>query len=418
MKSKLKQFLLVILGFIAVWGCSQDDFYNEEINTSSKNIKVQRLKYEDLQKRPIVLEKIQALAGKKSNSHARMVEMPQYEFTVDTGNFVYIEGEPNHSYTFQIYRDDFREDLENLVLSYNRETQSYGAYLIKYTVDENDLRNILDYREIADFTSKTDITFLPEFDSGNLIVQSTITYSYDCTYSVSYEAQLVFVPQLLGGYFYVEQVPVYTLVDCTYNIYDGGGSSGSGGSGETGGGGSSGGGFGGGSGGGSGGGGSSGSGGSGGSGGSDGGNTNPNNPQNPDISFDVNPIFTTPIINLNKNEIKFQNFYNSLTEEQQAVVDANEESFFDYFVDNNFSDEAKEFAQWAVGFLNDNSDVSFEDLLNNKTGFDNQSEIDDYQEGGYDTNTYESFNPQQSWSNITPVIPQSDFVGWGTSGIR
>ena len=88
--------------------------------------------------------------------------------------------------------------------------------------------------------------------------------------------------------------------------------------------------------------------------------------------------------------------------------------------DNNHSTEAKNFAKLAIDFLRNNTQFDFDYLLNNRTDFDsNQEEIENYTSGGYDTTSYSDFNPQQQpWSTIPPVIPSSDFVGWGTPGIN
>jgi hypothetical protein len=61
--------------------------------------------------------------------------------------------------------------------------------------------------------------------------------------------------------------------------------------------------------------------------------------------------------------------------------------------------------------------MTWDVLMNNRTSFDtNQGEVDNYNEGGYDTTTYADFNPQQqTWSTIQPVIPQDKFVGWNRS---
>lgn len=124
MKNKITKYSLfgTILVFLVVLGCKQDDFYYEEANTSSKNLKVQWLNHSDLEKHPKMLEKLETLINKKSNHNARMIEVPQYGFIVDTDYFVRIEDESRHGYTFRVYRDSLRTDLENLVLNYNSET--------------------------------------------------------------------------------------------------------------------------------------------------------------------------------------------------------------------------------------------------------------------------------------------------------
>ena len=89
-------------------------------------------------------------------------------------------------------------------------------------------------------------------------------------------------------------------------------------------------------------------------------------------------------------------------------------------LDGSLSNEAKEFGEFAVGFLTLNPQYTFNYLLYNRTELDNltQTELDDYEDGGYDTVIYDVSNPQQLWPNISPVISVSDFIGWGAYNIR
>jgi hypothetical protein len=56
---------------------------------------------------------------------------------------------------------------------------------------------------------------------------------------------------------------------------------------------------------------------------------------------------------------------------------------------------------------------------NQKIKFDLETgDKDNNTDGGFDNTTYQEFNPiNQSWPTINNVIPNSDFVGWGTNGI-
>jgi len=90
-----------------------------------------------------------------------------------------------------------------------------------------------------------------------------------------------------------------------------------------------------------------------------------------------------------------------------------------YLRRERYSPEATAFGEQAYqAFLEGGADFNY--LLNNRTELDNstQSEIDNYEVGGFDTTVYDNFDPQQTWPNIPPIISQSDFVGWGTQGIR
>lgn len=86
----------------------------------------------------------------------------------------------------------------------------------------------------------------------------------------------------------------------------------------------------------------------------------------------------------------------------------------------SYSIEVKEFAAEIISYLIANPNKTFDDVFYNRTSFDANSaiDIDNNTDGGYDTNTYVGFNPQQTWSNISPIIPTNQFVGWGAPGIK
>ena len=173
----------------------------------------------------ILSQRFLGLTNENQGSNFRTIIETDFGFSIDTDDFIYIEDNENHSYTFQVVKDSLA-NLENLVLNYNLESESYDAYLIEYLIDEADEENIINNEEISDFISKTKVSYLPDFNSESLLQQrTTIIYVSTCTYTVTQE--IVFTPGLYGGGVY-EAVPVYTLVSCTYDytIIGDGGSSG------------------------------------------------------------------------------------------------------------------------------------------------------------------------------------------------
>lgn len=78
-----------------------------------------------------------------------------------------------------------------------------------------------------------------------------------------------------------------------------------------------------------------------------------------------------------------------------------------------------DFGAWAIDYLINHPTISINYILTNKTEFDDQQgEIDDFVDGGFDTNIYPNFDPSNPWPTIAPVIPVSQFVGWGYPGVR
>src|SRR5690606_32778883 len=73
----------------------------------------------------------------------------------------------------------------------------------------------------------------------------------------------------------------------------------------------------------------------------------------------------------------------------------------------------------AIDYLTEHPDISFSDIMENKNEYDAmQGEIDDYEDGNYDTTIYPNSPPNLPWPNISPVIPINQFIGWGYPGVR
>lgn len=176
----------------------------------------------------ILSQRFLGLESENQQVNFRTIIETDCGFSIDTDDFVYIEDNEHHSYTFQIVKDSLA-NLENLVLNYNLESENYDAYLIEYLIDEEDEENIINHEEINDFISKTRISYLPEFNSNSLLQQrSFFAYISTCTYTVTYEQEIIFTGYQYGGGGVYETIstPIYTLVSCTYDFVGDGGSSG------------------------------------------------------------------------------------------------------------------------------------------------------------------------------------------------
>ncbi|RTZ01766.1 hypothetical protein [Flavobacterium sp. GSP6] len=121
-------------------------------------------------------------------------------------------------------------------------------------------------------------------------------------------------------------------------------------------------------------------------------------------------------LSFNENVLQF--LY-SLSEEEYAVVVANL-TIVAYLEENDASSASKEFSMKLIYSQLNNPNQNFNDVFYNKTSLDTNSslDLDNNTDGGNDTNTYSDFNPQQTWTTIFQVIPTSQFVGWGSPGIK
>src|SRR5690606_36603539 len=234
-KKHFIKIFIFVLAFVSMFGCQNDDFLQEKnataISNNSKR-KVERLSLDKLNKDSevykILSQRFLGLTNENQGSNFRTIIETDFGFSIDTDDFIYIEDNENHSYTFQVVKDSLA-NLENLVLSYNLESENYDAYLIEYLIDEEDEENIINHEEINDFISKTRISSLPEFNSNSLLQQrSFFAYISTCSYTVTYEQEIIFTGYQYGGGGVYETIstPIYTLVSCTYDFVGDGGSSG------------------------------------------------------------------------------------------------------------------------------------------------------------------------------------------------
>src|SRR5690606_24256346 len=224
-KKHFIKIFIFVLAFVSMFGCQNDDFLQEKnataISNNSKR-KVERLSLDKLNKDSevykILSQRFLGLTNENQGSNFRTIIETDFGFSIDTDDFIYIEDNENHSYTFQVVKDSLA-NLENLVLNYNLESENYDAYLIEYLIDEEDEENIINHEEINDFISKTRISYLPEFNSNSLLQQrSFFAYISTCTYTVTYEQEIIFTGYQYGGGGVYETIstPIYTLVFCTY----------------------------------------------------------------------------------------------------------------------------------------------------------------------------------------------------------
>lgn len=135
------------------------------------------------------------------------------------------------------------------------------------------------------------------------------------------------------------------------------------------------------------------------------------------------PVYEDPMY---FNTIKTAYIWDNLGNAKQRFFDSNPE-YLNYFnetiqyqINNYWSEESYNFANLARNYKFEHPEIAFNDVFYNRTSLDTNSavDIDNNKDGGNDYNIYTEFNPQQTWSTISQVIPKSQFVGWGYPGIK
>lgn len=356
---------LIAFATLFLISCSED-LYEKENTYNNKGVKISKvsLKEPRFQNKTKLIQEVSKIKNKQplvSNTH-RMVYDSINNFYFDDENGTLIENINGYeSYTFKVVRETpIDSKLENVIFSQNQEG-GYDTYLAKYPVSEEEIKT-LSTEEFENMETNFQI-----LNRATQYICITTTIYGGCSETHS------------NGYTCSGE----TVTSDCYNM-DGG------------------------------------SGGGGSSGGDSGTGTGTG------TTWQGGGVSTTPTGGGggSNTSLNMENFYLSLEFNQQEWFDnqstETQQSIFNYLNTNGFNTTNKNFIKNLINYLIQNTSLSFNDVFYNKTNFDvnNSLEIDNYTSGGFDTNTYSVFNPQQNWSNISSVIPVSQFVGWGTPGVK
>lgn len=346
-KSKLLRVFILISLFTCFFSCEKEEISNNNLvtNQNQNNYQLKKVRFSQLKKNKKAFDKlVEARIKKNPSLEYRGVYNSDFGVFIDTTNITLIESKDSHSYTFQIINENMHE-FENLILNY-KNNGDYSAYISKYNLTQEQINNLIDSGSLTNIvpTSISEVNStmsIPVSGNGSDCVD-IITYSTNMCYNSQgnlMESNGELNNGCVGMSFPVEHMIMVIDADCMSGGgpggYDGSGGDNGGynpGSGGTGG-------FG---------------GNTGGTGGNTGGNNtgentgnppnnggNSGNPinNNPNINDGNNPIVTSPVININKTEVKL---LNSLTPQQN-----------DWWNDPSTSQETKDD---IINFLNQNSD--------------------------------------------------------------
>ncbi len=342
-KFKFRILLLLSLVTILFVNCEQDEVNSNELVTTQKqnNYKLRRVSFSQLRKNKKAFDKlVEARVQKNPSFEYRGVYNSDFGVFIDTTNIAFIENGDSHSYTFQIISEDIHK-FENLILNY-KDNGDYSAYISKYNLSQEQINKLIESGSLTNIppTSIAEVNStmsIPISGEGSDCVE-IVTYSTNMCYNSQgnlMESNGELSNGCVGMSFPVEHMIMVIDADCM----SGGGSGGYDGSGGDNGGynpgGSGAGGIGG------------NTGGTGGTGGNTGGNTGnpPNDGGNSANPIDIvddgnNPIVTSPVININKTEVKL---LNSLTPAQN-----------DWWNSPSTSQETKDA---IINYLNENNDT-------------------------------------------------------------
>ena len=402
---QLPRILFAFLLLIVVSCSTTTEEVSLEENLEQQELKEKQLQAERIASERItqntslthLLEKSKVFEGTTSS---KTVYNPQWGFSVNTEEAMFTTFGDYHSYTFEIFRDSPNGLLENLVISLQRDG-SYKSWLIAYNFDDEDYAKIARNEYIAGLEKRASITEI-DIEAGIIISDLaanendpckkkevsratgwTIEIAADCEDGTSSGN---------GNDNPINTDPNGAQGDPNYPGNSTGGDQDNSNQGD-----------------GQGGGGSSGNGDSG------------------PACFDCNGIdFSTLITAEDIHQLNIDlgfSYASSNAFWLRSFENKNTASQLINYL-NNFgqSEESIGFIRQAVNSLISGYVANLNEFISrnrNPTSRNTTGDINNNPLGGYDTTIYSHFDPQQqTWPRINPIIPVSDFIGWGYPGIE
>lgn len=333
----MKKITPVLFAFFILLftNCEKEEVVTNEIN--KLNTKLNYITIDEFQKDKIALEKFNSIKNKKNQTKNQTFDViNQYNFNIDTNKILLIEKENLKTYTFSIINDSINSITKNLVITERNNIAS--VFVVSYNLSENDKIKIKD-GEFIDLKNKTSFSKIDEYE----------TFTIPCFIFVTTPVEWNEQGQVTHSLVQIVEVP------CPDGPSSGGSGGGGGDDGSNGG-------YGGGFSGGLGSGGNTGGEGGGfgngstGGGNPDGGNTGGYSYYNPNYNTNGNDILVTTPLLPSADKIEEINFYNSLTSEQQSLMnfEAVRSSILNLLSSNSYSSQSKNLAVNFLDFINFN----------------------------------------------------------------
>lgn len=164
------QILLRVILISLFFACEQDDYIPNE--STNKKLTGQKLTYKQLTKNSNLIKKINKLPSTKNaqkDHNGKIIYSSENDFYINTDLAIYLEDENgNHSYTFQVFRENATFLLENIVLR-SRDSLGYDLLLAQYDITQTEY-NQLQNGEIINVSDKI---ILSDIDDNSLVSDIT-----------------------------------------------------------------------------------------------------------------------------------------------------------------------------------------------------------------------------------------------------
>ncbi len=370
MKNKLKLLLILMISMLFFTSCEKEEFeISDQASPVQTTHQVRKISFRELKRNRKAYEKLKESRSKMNHSLLqRGVFNEDFGIFIDTTNILITEKDGKHSITFRIINEEELSKVENLVLN-SKEDGSYKAFITEYLLSQEELTKLANNVEIGDKkpSAITDVSTYARFSITGDGADCISMLNYTVGYCLNANGQTIrdrgnndgpAGTVCVSGWYEVEYQIMVIDAGCLSGGSGGGGSDSGGdnsgynpGNGNWTGGGSP----------------ADGNPGNPNTGNPNtgnpntGGNNNGNDPNpNPDFSDGSgNPIITTPILTIDKREVRL---YNHLNTNQQTwwnnAPQETKDALLDYFNQNSpnnvVTDEAMMFILELIDKANQN----------------------------------------------------------------
>lgn len=193
MKNNLKKLFKTGILFLSLaflpYGCQKDDT-SENIESSDEiqNILSQKISLNEIPNSNQVSEVLRNLSTSINATNYLQRTIEPDSVSIDTNDILYMEYGNTHTLTFKLLANNPQYYIENIVLHYNVDTDTYDEYLLEYVITQEEF---VDFSNGIPLNENTEV-LITELDTGTV---STILGRSSC----SRNCETIYVQCTAGG---------------------------------------------------------------------------------------------------------------------------------------------------------------------------------------------------------------------------
>lgn len=188
-KNYLK-FGILLFGISLIFTACEKDEPNIKTESSQEIQKIIRrdISFNDLPNINLVSEKLNTIRKNLKFNNRTGIQSREFDsdsVTIVTDNILYMTYEGTHTLTFKVIRNYPEHFIENIVLHYNLETETYDEFFVQYDITPQEF---LDYSNGIQLPEDT-VVLMEKLDNGTFsglvnrgfCTTSCVSYNFNCT---------------------------------------------------------------------------------------------------------------------------------------------------------------------------------------------------------------------------------------------